>query len=253
MSLHDRVLGAGREVVLLHGWGSHGGIWSELAQALTKHFRVHVVDLPGCGESSDCNPYDLDHMAALLMQEMPPRCGVVGWSLGGQLALTWAAKAPHQVERMALIATTPCFMQGEDWPHAVSGDEVREFKYALAADPGAALQRFYSLEALGDEHAREVVARLRAVLKEGGAPSRAALAGGLDLLLQTDQRTALAMISQPVLVLHGARDRVTPLAAGEHLCRKLSNAELVVIPGAAHVPFVSALPEVSTCLLRFFQ
>ena len=253
MSLHYCVLGAGRELVLLHGWGSHGGVWSELAPALGEHFRVHVVDLPGCGKSGDCNPYDLDHMAAILMQEMPPRCGVVGWSLGGQLALAWAAKAPHQIDRVALIATTPCFVRREDWPHAVSGDELQEFKRMLAADPGAALLRFYSLQALGDEHPRKVVARLGAALEEGSAPRPAVLASGLDLLLETDQRAELAAISQPVLVLHGARDRITPLAAGEHLCGNLSNAELVVICGAAHVPFVSAFPEVSARLLRFFQ
>jgi pimeloyl-[acyl-carrier protein] methyl ester esterase len=253
MNLHCRALGTGREIVLLHGWGTHGGIWAELAPALAEHFRVHVVDLPGYGGSAKCNPYDLDHMAALLMQEMPPRCGVVGWSLGGQLGLAWAARAPRQVERMALIATTPCFLQRADWPHAVSDDELREFRSALAADSGAALQRFYALEALGDERPREVMARLRAGLEEGGAPSRAALAGGLDLLFETDQRAELAAISQPVLVLHGAHDRVTPLAAGEHLCRNLSNAELIVIPGAAHVPFISALPEVSARLVEFFQ
>jgi len=253
MKLHHRVLGSGPELVLLHGWGTQGGIWLELAPVLAQHFHVRLVDLPGCGKSADCNPYDLSHVAALLAHEMPPRCGVVGWSLGGQLALAWAVKAPQQIERMALIATSPCFARREDWPHGVSGDELQEFRRALTADPEATLRRFYALEALGDEHAREVVARLRAGLEGGGTPSPAALAGGLDILLDADQRAELAAISQPVLVLHGERDRVTPLAAGEHLCRNLPNAELIVIPGAAHVPFVGALPEVSSRLTLFFQ
>ena len=99
---------------------------------------------------------------------------------------------------------------------------------------------------------RDAVARLRGCLNHDGAPSAAALAGGLNLLLEADLREELAAIHQPVLVLHGGRDRVAPPAAGRHLARSLPDAELVVIPGAAHVPFVTALPEVSAHLARFF-
>jgi pimeloyl-[acyl-carrier protein] methyl ester esterase len=253
MSLHHTALGAGRDLVLIHGWGTHGRVWSELADDLAQHFRVHVVDLPGCGESADCDPYSVDHVAAALARDMPPRCGVVGWSLGGQIALAWARKAPRQIERIALIATSPCFARRRDWPHAVSGELLQEFGRALTADALGTLRRFFSLQALGDERTRDVVARLRACLKQGGAPSPAALAGGLNILLEADQRAELAAISQPVLVLHGERDRVAPLGAGEHLSRSLPNAELIVIPGAAHAPFVTALPEVSAHLTRFFQ
>ncbi len=253
MSLLRTALGAGRDLVLVHGWGTHGGIWSDLADGLALRFRVHVVDLPGCGESADCTPYSLDHVATMLARDMPPRCGVVGWSLGGQIALAWARKAPSQVERVALIATNPCFTRREDWPHAVSGDVLQEFGRALAADCLGTLQRFFSLQALGDERTREVAVRLRACLEQGGAPSPAALTGGLGILLEADQRAELAAISQPVLVLHGERDRIAPLAAAEHLGRSLVNAELVVIPGAAHAPFVTSLPEVSAHLTRFFQ
>ena len=83
------------------------------------------------------------------------------------------------------------------------------------------------------------------------------LSGLLRKLMQSQEqfvtlREELAAIHQPVLVLHGGRDRVAPPAAGRHLARSLPDAELVVIPGAAHVPFVTALPEVSAHLARFF-
>lgn len=253
MSLHYSTLGAGRELVLLHGWGTHSGIWSEMAQSLAPHFRLHLVDLPGCGESADCEPYSLQHVAGLLAREMPEHCGVVGWSLGGQVALAWARAAPEQVERIALIATTPCFAQRADWPHAVSREALQEFGRALATDGPGTLRRFFSLQALGDERAREAVARLRGCLKRDGATGVAALAGGLNVLLEADQRDELAAIRQPVLVLHGDRDRVAPPAAAQYLESRLPNAERVVIAGAAHVPFVTALPEVSAHLSRFFQ
>lgn len=253
MSLHHATFGTGRDLVLVHGWGTHGGIWSELAERLAPQFRLHAVDLPGCGESADSEPYSLEHIAGLLAAEMPRRCGVVGWSLGGQIALGWARMAPEQVERVALIATSPCFSRREGWPHGMSAEVLQHFEDALAADRLGTLQRFFSLQALGGARAREVVAQLRTCLKNGGAPSRAALAGGLRILLEADQRAELTAITQPVLVLHGERDRVAPLAASEHLTRSLLNAELVVIRSAAHVPFATDLPAVSAHLARFFQ
>lgn len=253
MRLYYSTLGAGRDLVLVHGWGTHGGIWSELAEELALHFRVHVVDLPGCGESANCEPYSLDHIAGMLAADMPSQCGVVGWSLGGQIALAWARKAPRQVERVALIATSPCFSRREGWPHAVSVELLHEFGRALSEDSLGTLQRFFSLEALGDEHTRDAAARLRACLKRRGAPSPEALAGGLHILLEADQRAELSAISQCVLVLHGERDRVAPPAAGEHLARGLRHAEFVAIAGSAHVPFLTARAEVGAHLTRFFQ
>ena len=47
MSLYAERLGSGPELVLVHGWGLHGGIWAGLAQRLAQRFRVTVVDLPG--------------------------------------------------------------------------------------------------------------------------------------------------------------------------------------------------------------
>ena len=253
MSLHFSTRGAGRDLVLVHGWGTHGSIWSELAKGLSLNFRVHVVDLPGCGHSGDCEPYDLEQLVAVVAREMPQRCSVVGWSLGGQVAMAWARRAADQVERIALIATSPCFSRRANWPHAVSAELLQEFGRALAADGPGTLRRFYSLEALGDESTGKAAERLRACLKHHGAPSVAALEGGLKILLSTDQREELTAISQPVLVLHGDRDRVAPLAAARHLACTLPNAELVVIPGAAHLPFVTALPDVRAHLSRFFQ
>lgn len=253
MTLRSEVAGSGPDLVLLHGWGMNASIWDGLARELAAQFRVHAVDLPGYGGSASCDPCTLEHMAALLARQMPRRSLVCGWSLGGQLALTWAALAPQQVPRLALIATTPCFTRRADWPHAIEADVLHAFAEELRTDYAATLKRFLSLQARGDAQARQVAQRLRASVLARAAPDPAALGRGLDILLNADLRDRLAAVGQPALVVHGDRDLLTPLAAGEYLSRILPRARLVRLHGAAHAPFVSDPHAVGSLLKRFFD
>jgi len=253
MTLHNEVSGSGPDLVLLHGWGMHAGVWGGLARELSPHFRVHAVNLPGYGASATCEPYTLEKMAAVLAQQMPQRCLVCGWSLGGQVALTWAGMAPQQVARLALIATTPCFSRRADWPHAVEASVLQAFAEELQADYAGTLKRFLSLQALGDARARQVALQLRESLFTRGEPDAAALGQGLEILLHADFRGRLSAVAQPALVLHGDRDTLTPPAAGEYLGRSLPNARIVKLHGAAHAPFVSDLRKTSMILKGFFD
>lgn len=253
MRLHSEVSGSGRDLVLLHGWGMHAGIWEALAQQLSRCFRVHAVDLPGYGASPGCEPYTLTRLAAELKQNMPPRCLVCGWSMGGQLALTWAGAAPHQVERLALVATTPCFTRRADWPHAMERSVLLEFARALAADYEATLGRFLGLQALGDGHAKQVLSQLKKTLFVRGRPDACVLEAGLKILLDTDLRGRVPSVTQPVRIYHGDCDTLAPLAAAEYLQKALPDARLTVMRGAAHAPFIANAPHFSALLTEFFQ
>ncbi|MBU1777958.1 MAG: alpha/beta fold hydrolase, partial [Gammaproteobacteria bacterium] len=53
MSLHVESIGSGEPLLLIHGWGMHGGVWTDVAQKLSEDFQVLSVDLPGYGYSRD--------------------------------------------------------------------------------------------------------------------------------------------------------------------------------------------------------
>lgn len=251
--LHSVVSGRGRDLVLLHGWGMHAGIWDALMPALSRRFRVHAVDLPGHGASASCDPYTLPRIAAELARQMPARCLVCGWSLGGQVALAWAGAAPQQVERLVLVATTPCFTRRTDWPHAMEAAVLQNFAQALAGDYEATLTRFLALQALGDAQARRVMQQLRASLLARSRPVARVLEQGLQILRDTDMRGSMAAIGQPVMLIHGDRDTLTPLAAAEHLRDALPDARLAVMRGAAHAPFITDAAGFSAHLTEFMQ
>ena len=240
-----------RDVVLLHGWGSNAGVWTDLAAQLAPRYRVHACALPGYGSSPVCSPYTLGAIAGVVARAAPARCQVVGWSLGGLVTLAWARVAPQQVVRLALIAATPSFAQRADWPHAIEGKVLAGFSRALVTDRADTLQRFVSLQARGDDRARGVARRLRAVLAAGGDPEAAALEGGLEILVATDLREELGSIKQRTLVLHGDRDELVPLAAAEHLGRRLPAGRIVVLRGTAHAPFLSQ-PRATAAVLQEF-
>src|SRR6185503_4086346 len=106
-------------VVFLHGWGMNRRVFDDLIALLAPRYRTLAIDLPGYGETSACDPYTLDRLAAVAAASAPERCVVAGWSLGAQVAVSWACAAPRQVERLALFAATPCFVQRRDWKAAV--------------------------------------------------------------------------------------------------------------------------------------
>jgi pimeloyl-[acyl-carrier protein] methyl ester esterase len=247
------VTGSGRDLVLLHGWGMNAGVWKEVAKQLSARFRVHAVDLPGYGASTECAPYTLAQMAMELAHAMPPHCMVCGWSLGGQLALEWAVAAPLQVERLALVATTPCFVRRADWPHAMAGEVLEDFARALAADHEGTIRRFLALQVLGDGQARQVLAQLNDSLRARGRPQSGVLEQGLRILRDTDLRARLGSITQPVMVIHGDRDTLVPLAAASHLSHSLPRARLEVLRGAAHAPFVANARAFGADLAGFFD
>jgi pimeloyl-[acyl-carrier protein] methyl ester esterase len=231
----------------------NGAVFDELAARLSSRHEVLTYDLPGYGSRAGAEPYTLERLANDIAARAPAKCFVVGWSLGAQVALAWAQTKPQQIERLALIAATPCFTQRRDWPHAVAAPVLEAFARALQSDRSGTIQRFFSLQARGDNRAKRVARRLHGVFAGSPAPDARALERGLDLLLETDLRGALAAIEQPVLIVHGERDVLAPLAAGEYLAQALPHAHLEVIPGTAHAPFISEPEIVGRVALEFFD
>lgn len=251
--LHIEVSGAGRDLVLLHGWGMHGGVWAGVVPTLAQQFRVHVIDLPGYGDSAAITPYSLDTIAQRLADLLPAQFDVCGWSLGGQLALTLAARYPARVRRLATVGCNPCFVTRTDWPLGISSDVLQLFADSLAQDYAGTLKRFLALQVQGDATARAVLTQLRALLFSRGQPSEAVLKAGLAILLNTDLRPLLGEINQPTLVVHGEHDTLAPLAAGAWLADSLPDARFHGVTGASHAPFLSHSADFTAALTDFLH
>lgn len=237
MKLHVDHCGVGPDLVLLHGWGLHSGVWAEVLPDLERSFRVHAVDLPGHGHSRDAQVREFEDAAALVAACVPMNAIVCGWSLGGLFAQRIARAPASGVRALALASTTPCFVARDDWADAMKLATLESFAAGLRDDPAATLDNFVRLNALNGTRSREAVRTFSRRVFERGTPPLAALENGLAWLRDVDLRASVSRIAQRTAVIHGARDALAPLAAGRWLARHLPNAAMTEIAGAAHLPF----------------
>ncbi|MEK7260659.1 MAG: pimeloyl-ACP methyl ester esterase BioH [Pseudomonadota bacterium] len=247
-------LGNGPTVVLVHGWGLHGGVWRDLAVRLARSFRVLIPDLPGHGRSRGVHTEaSLAGLADDLSRRLTEPAIWVGWSLGALVALATACNQPQAISRLVLVGATPKFVQAPDWPCAMLPATLAQFARDLESDYRDTLARFLSLQMGDGATAHAAVRQLRAMLMEHGEPEPAALRSGLQWLANTDLRADLPAITVPTLVLHGAHDRLVPPAAAEFLVARLPMARLTLIPSAGHAPFLSHPDATWSALNEFLR
>ena len=251
MKLYTQTSGDGPDLMLVHGWGLHAGIWERLLPLLEPVFRVTCVDLPGHGRSSWHNEATLDDLVEAVLPVAPAHADWLGWSLGSLVATRAALTAPARIGQLVLLAGTPCFVRRPDWPAAMQPGLLDTFATDLQQDYAATLNRFLALQVHGSENAGAVLRELRARLLEHGAPDTGALAAGLGILRNTDLRDSLPQLEQRVLFLMGARDTLVPAAAGQQAARLAAAGQSRVIDGAGHAPFI-ARPEAVASAVREF-
>lgn len=251
-NLHVEVRGSGPDLVLLHGWALHGGMWGPWLDSLARHARLHIVDLPGHGRSPWRDDLtDLRRIARDISPLVPQGAAVLGWSLGGMVALEIARSRPGDLAALVLVATTPCFLARDDWSGGMQPDVLQGFAAGLANDYRRTIANFLALQTWGDERASEALRTLRANLASHGEPDTRALQAGLEILRETDLRDALPTIATPTLVIAGEHDRITPVAAGRELAARLPSARFIEISRAGHAPFLSHDAEVLRHVQQF--
>lgn len=243
-------VGSGADIVLIHGWAMHAGIFAPLTQHLAKNFCVHLVDLPGHGYSRD----DLDNLepaqAAAALAARLPRAVWVGWSLGGLVALHAALLVQTPLRGLVMVAASPRFVAAPDWPYGVELEVFEQFDAGLRRDYRATIERFLALEALGSEHARACLHELRTHVFERGEPALTALEHGLHVLETTDLRARLPELNVPSLWLAGRRDRLVPAAAMRWTAQQNPQGRFVEF-STGHAPFIGHAAEVGSVIAEF--
>ncbi len=240
MPLYKQTTGTGPDLVMIHGWGLHSGIWDSIMPLLEPQVRVTRVDLPGHGRSDWSGEGGLDDMVGAVHAVVPDNAVWLGWSLGGLLAMRAAARRDVGVKALITVASSPCFVRRPGWQSALLPSLLQTFAAELEQDYHRTLDRFLALQVRGSEQATTVLKSLRTIMQLHGEPHPAGLRAGLDILADSDLRESLPAIDCPAQLLAGERDTLVPLGAVQATRDMLPDARLTVLPGAGHAPFIPA-------------
>jgi pimeloyl-[acyl-carrier protein] methyl ester esterase len=253
--LYVEVNGNGPDLVLLHGWGLNVRVWDGLVEELRDRFRMIAVDLPGHGRSPwTAGRNTPAEQAWLLHSTLAPisnRYSLLGWSLGGQIALDLAAAMPARVDKLVLVATTPRFTAAPDWPYGMKADAIAKMAAQLRENYQQTVRDFLDLQVRGSLEGASVIEQLRKALFVHGEAKPEALEAGLGTLATSDLRPTLPHVRTPTLVIAGQNDRITAPGASRALAEALPDAQYVEMRRAAHTPFLSHRKEFAAVLERF--
>ncbi len=253
--LYVETRGRGPDLVLLHGWGLNLRVWDGLTRELAKSFRVIAVDLPGHGRSAwnpkARTPAEQAWQVHASLASRSDRYSLLGWSMGGQIAIDLAAAMPGSVERLVLVATTPRFAASEDWPYGLPAATLEKLAIQLRTNYKRTVSEFLELQVRGSASSEKVLAELHASLFSHGEAHPKALVAGLNTLKSSDLRSMLSLVRASTLVIAGQYDRVTLPIASRALADELPDARYVEFRRAAHAPFLSHTTEFAALVTEF--
>ncbi|KLK87239.1 bromoperoxidase [Methanoculleus sediminis] len=253
--------GAGRPVVLIHGWPLSSKSWEkQVPVLLDAGYRVVAYDRRGFGNSSKpTSGYDYDTLAEdlhKLMTELDlADATLVGFSMGGgEVARYLGTYGSDRVEKAVFISAIPPFLlKTADNPEGVDGSVFDGIMESIAADRPAFLSGFlsdfYNVDLLGGDRISDEVVRLSWNIAAAASP-----AGTLDCVPAwlTDFRDDLASVDVPVLVIHGDADRIVPFpASGKRTPGLVNESRLAVVEGGPHGITWTHAERVNRELLEF--
>lgn len=245
-------VGRGLPLLLVHGYPLNRQMWQPQLEDLKSYARLLAPDLRGHGDSQALpEPYSMDLFAddlagfldALHVDEPVVLCGL---SMGGYIAFAFFRKYAHRLRGLILVATRAI----PDSPEARQG---REAAAILARQRGVAViaegmaPRLLSPKTV--ESKPELVARARAIMLHN---SLEGVLGDLAALKdRPDSTPTLAQINLPTLIIAGADDQLIPLEETKAMHSAISQSQMIVIPGAGHLPNLEQ-PQLFNAAVRDF-
>lgn len=226
-------------LVLIGGTLCTARLWQPLVERLTLS-SVMCFSLTG----SDSAP----QAARRLLQNLPPRFLLAGFSLGAIVALQIAADAPERLGGLALISVNPL----ADAPENASS---RRATVGAAREQGLAAwlsanlwQKYVAPERLSDSALREIIGQMAQASGPDTFASQTEIA-----ISRRDNRAALAALACPVIIINGAHDPVCTPHHHQLASASAVRARRITVPSAGHFVVLEAPDDIAPPLRQWIQ
>ncbi len=233
-------------LLLLHSLGTNQHMWDPVVAALAAGFRVLRPDMRGHGGTQvTTGPYTIAQLAADALAVMDAlgvaTADVAGVSIGGLIAQSLAAQAPHRVRSLTLIDTALTIPPASLWHERAALVRAE----GMASLTESVIARWVTPQA--PPHTADTLRHMLLATPPEGYASAAEAIATADL---TQSSCALTM---PTLVMVGEADQATPLASSQALQQAIQGARLEVIADASHIPMAEQPAAVAGAMLRFLM
>ncbi len=222
---------------------------------LFKEFDSTLLDLPGhSGDDRWDEPTFKPGVEKIRDAIKANDTIAIGWSLGGNLLLSLALEKPERLKGIVLIGSTPSYVKRVNFSYGQSKSVVRRMRIDLGVDFHGTMGRFYQtnfsdLEKNDGEY-QTYIDRLK---KTRESLNEDDMIRALDALAEENLTEDISSINFPTLLVHGSLDIVCPVGASRYLMDKLPEAELKIIEGAGHAPFLTRPKEFNTIVRNFID
>lgn len=236
LTVHAEVSGRGEPLILMHSLAMDGRMWQPLMARLSDRFRCWALDARGHGQTSwDGEPFSVTDLAEDLRATLDAleleQPHILGLSMGGSIALTFAGRYPDRVNALVLADTTAWY--GDDAPR-----QWEQRAQAALTRPRADLLGFQTHRWFTDDFQQrqpgEVTRVTDIFLACGGrvhAEASRAL-GGMD------SRGLLPSVRARTLVLTGEEDYATPPDMGRAIAAAVPGASFSLVRGVRHLSLI---------------
>jgi pimeloyl-ACP methyl ester carboxylesterase len=235
LEIYYEEYGAGKPLLLLHGFGGCSQNWHPFIPTLSEYYRMIVLDLRGHGHSTNPGNKFTHREAAsdvlLLMEklEVDP-FSAMGMSTGGMILLHMATSQPGRIDSMVLISTTSHFP-----------DQARAImrRASFKTMPEEVQEMYRECAKRGDEQIRQLIAQFNGLSENHDDMNFTA--------------KSLSTITARTFIVHGDRDNFFPVEIAVSLYRSIPDAALWIIPNGDHVPIYDSKVPFSSTALRFLN
>jgi len=243
--------GTGAPLVLVHGFGADKDNFTRVARYLTPHYRVIVPDLVGFGESA--HRADVDYRYAAQAERLRAfvrslglsRIDLGGNSMGGGIAMSYAARHPQEVASLWLI---DCAGIAEAPPSELAKIVTTTGENPLMITRESDFSAFLDFVMSDPPYIPGVV---QDVLARERIANRALEQQVFGQIASDSVSASVRGLATPTLVLWGDEDRALSVGTVPILKTLLPNAQAVVMPHVGHAPMIERPKESAEDYLRF--
>lgn len=236
-----------KKCIYVVGFSQPCALFSEVAEALSPDGNYAIIS------SSELAKNKLEHNISYveqLSEELSPlrETILVAWSLGGIIGLELAAEYPGKLAAMVLVSSTACFLEQDDYPIGVRKKSLAALVAGISASRKDTLDRFIK-SMLNDS---VDAALIRLLQSNARSVEKLLLLDNLEYLKQ-DFRNILQKIETPTLLVHGSEDKVISSDNSVYCNNHLTNSNMILYQGCAHLPFVEEKDRFVSDVTRFLS